>query len=310
MVHRATAVIGVGDALEDTALRTVAALDALTADGEPILSAYRTADDTPWQVDVLFVDTDEEGRERWLEHARALVPTLPAFEIDPLADRDWVAESQRALHPVGAGRFTVHGAHDSARLPPSRWRLLIEAGRAFGTAHHASTQGCLIALERRAMRAPLGTVADVGTGSGVLALAAERLGARRIVAGDIDPEAIAVARANVRANRTLRPIACHVASGPVGPADVVVANILARPLLAMATPLAASAGDTLILSGLRVAHQRPILAAYRARGLVKRSAVVIEGWATLTLERPGRPARRPGASLRAPRWSRAVSPGW
>lgn len=307
MVVRAFATLGVGDALEGLALKTLATLDALTDEGEPILSVFRASDDQPWIVDILFTDTDADGRARWLAAARELAPHLPAFAIDPLAERDWVSESQKALFPVRAGRFVVHGGHDSHRLPPSRWRLLIDAGRAFGTAHHASTKGCLVALERRAKRAPLGTVADVGTGTGVLALAAERLGARSVIAGDIDPVAVEVARANIKANRTLRPIPCHVAPGPVGAADVVIANILARPLIAMATPLAASARNTLILSGLRMGHARPVLAAYRARGFAKCDGVIFEDWITLTLRRVGRRGMR---VQRAPGWSSAKSLGW
>lgn len=309
MVVRAFGVLGIGDPLEGPAYDMIAALDALTDEGEPILSAHRVADDQPWLIDILFADTDEDARTRWLEAARELVPALPPLEIDPLAERDWVAESQRALHPIRAGRFTVYGSHDAHRIPPSRYRLEIDAGRAFGTAHHASTQGCLTALTRRALRAPLGRVADVGTGTGILALAAERLGATSIVAGDIDPEAVEVARANIAANRTSQPIPCHVAAGPVGPADVVIANILARPLIAMAGPLAASAGNTLILSGLRIAHARPVLAAYRARGFVKFAHVIIEGWITLTLTRHGlRPAA--AAAAQAPAWSHAEGLGW
>lgn len=289
MVTRAVATLGTGDAFERPAMQALDTLDALVDEGEPIVSAYRTEQDGPWQLDVLFTATDEAARERWMAEAVALVPALAGYEWDALAERDWVAESQRALHPVRAGRFTVYGSHDRDRVPPSQWRLEIEAGRAFGTAHHASTRGCLIALERLARRRRLGTVADVGTGTGVLALAADRLGASAVLASDVDPVAVRVARANACLNRRRQPIRFAVAAGPVAAADTVVANILARPLVAMAGPLAASAG-TLILSGLRQRDARRVLAAYRARGFAKRDAIVIEDWITLTLERPG--ARR------------------
>lgn len=289
MVTRAFTVLGVGDHLAAAAHDALAVLEQLTDEGEPVLSAYRAEQDGPWLIDIMFTEMDDAAQARWLTEARALVPDLPDFTIDPLAERDWVAESQKALHPVRAGRFIVHGSHDSRRLPPSLWRLEIDAGRAFGTAHHASTRGCLIALERLARRRPLGSVHDVGTGTGVLALAADRLGATHVSGGDIDPVAVRVAKANVRANRTRRPIEMRTASGPFAEADVVIANILARPLIAMAPALTDAARDTLILSGLRVSDRRRIEAAYRARGFVVAERLVIEDWITITLTRGARP---------------------
>ena len=293
MVTRAFATLGTGDAVQRVAMDAIATLDVLVDDGEPILSAYRNEQDGPWLLDILFTESDESARARWLGIARELLPDLPPFEEDALAERDWVAESQRQLHPVRAGRFVAFGSHDLHRIPPSRWRLLIDAGRAFGTAHHATTRGCLIALERLALRRGLGSVADVGTGTGILAIAAERLGASRVSAGDIDPEAVAVAQRNVAANRGRLPIRVMVASGPFGAADTVVANILARPLIAMAPRLAAATGRTLILSGLRTVDARKVRAAYLARGFHLDQKIVIEDWATLTLERSRRhPAGR------------------
>lgn len=285
MITRAYKVLGTGDALAPVARQALAVLEELADEGEPVLSAYRAEQDGPWIIDILFTEMDEAARTRWLEVACEMVPALQGVTLDPLAERDWVAESQKALHPVVAGRFTVHGSHDSDRLPPSRWRILIDAGRAFGTAHHASTRGCLVALEALAKEGPLGSVHDVGTGTGVLAIAAERLGATRVTGGDIDPVAVRVAKANVRANRTLRPIPMRVSAGPYETADTVVANILARPLMAMAPRLAPSARRTLILSGLRVVDRRRIEAAYTARGFAVARRVVIEDWITITLRR-------------------------
>lgn len=288
MVTRAHTVLGVGDAVEPEARRILAILEALTDEGEPVISAYRAVQDGPWTLDVLFTDTPQEARDRWLAIAHDLVPTIPPFAFDPVAERDWVAESQKALHAVRAGRFVVHGSHDSARLPPSRWRIEIDAGRAFGTAHHASTKGCLMALEACAKVSPLGTVHDVGTGAGVLAIAADKLGASFVSGGDIDRVAVKVAQRNVAANRTARPIPMRVASGPFRAADVVIANILARPLIAMAPALSAAARGTLILSGLRQSDRRRVEAAYRNRGLVVRRRIVIEDWVTITMQRPTR----------------------
>lgn len=285
MVTRAFAELGTGDAYRRAAFETLATLEQLTDEGEPILSVWRTDDDSPWTLDVLFTDDDAEAQARFLAVARELRPEIPPFAFDALAERDWVAESQKALHPVHAARFVVHGSHDRANLLPSRWRLEIEAGRAFGTAHHASTQGCLAALDLLARRGPLGSVHDVGTGSGILAIAAERLGAWPVSAVDLDPEAVAVARANVRLNRGRR-IPVHVASGATTTADTVVANILARPLVALAGNIARHTRRTLVLSGLRRADARRVTAAYRARGLVLAGRIVIGDWVTLVLRRP------------------------
>jgi ribosomal protein L11 methyltransferase len=305
MVTRAFAELGTGDDFRRPAFETLAALDQLTDEGEPILSVWRADDDSPWTLDILFTDADEAALERWLGIAREMRPEIPPFQFDALAERDWVAESQKALHPIRAARFIVHGSHDRDRLLPSRWRLEIDAGRAFGTAHHASTQGCLEALDVLARRGPLGSVHDVGTGSGILAIAAERLGAWPVSAGDLDPEAVDVARANVRANRG-RPIPVRAASGATATADTVIANILARPLVALAPNITRHTRRMLILSGLRRSDARRVTAAYRARGLVLAGRIVIGDWVTLILRRPRRYGDAPreayeGTSRRPPR---------
>lgn len=285
MVTRAVAELGVGDHYEAKAMTLIAQLDALVDEGEPVISVHRPTQDGVWLIDILFTEDNPEHQARWLELAREMLPDLPAFSIDPLAERDWVAESQKALHPVYSGPFTIHGSHDREKLPPSRYRIEIDAGRAFGTAHHASTAGCLLALYALAKTQPLGVAQDVGTGTGILAIAADRLGATRVFAGDNDPMAVETARRNAKLNHTARPIEVRLAAGPFVEADTVVANILARPLIAMAGRLAASTRKTLILSGLRTRDRRRIRAAYQARGLTLRRQVIIDDWATLTFSR-------------------------
>lgn len=288
MIVRAYAELGVGDAWESRAITLMAQLDALVDDGEPIVSVHRPVQDGVWLVDVLFTVTPADKQARWLDAARAVLPDLPPFTIDPLAERDWVAESQKALHPVPAGPFVVHGSHDTARLPPSRYNLQIDAGRAFGTAHHASTKGCLVALERLARRERLGSVHDVGTGTAVLLLAADRLGAGPLSGGDIDPDAVRVARENAAGGRARQRIDIREADGPFATADTVIANILARPLIAMAPAVAAATRRRLVLSGLRTRDVRRVSAAYQARGLAKAGRVTIDDWATLMFVRPRR----------------------
>lgn len=285
MIVRAYAELGIGDHWEERATVLMAQLDALVDEGEPIVSVHRPVQDGVWLVDVMFVDTPPDGQERWLAAARDIAPDIPPFVTDPLAERDWVAESQKALHPVPAGPFVVHGAHDAARLPPSRYNLQIDAGRAFGTAHHASTKGCLVALAKLAKRGALGSVHDVGTGTAVLLVAADRLGAGPLSGGDIDPDAIRVSKANVASNRLRQAVDIRLSDGPFRVADTVLANILARPLIAMAPAVASATRRRLVLSGLRTRDVRRVSAAYRARGLMRTGRVTIEDWATLIFER-------------------------
>lgn len=310
-VTRAVAMLGVGDAVERQAQDVLERLDMLVDDGEPVLTAYRPVQDGSWLLDVLFTEGTPAAHERWLQEAAKLVPALATATRDALADRDWLAESHKALRPVRAGRFLAHGSHDRHNVSPSRWNLEIDAGRAFGTAHHASTMGCLIALERLAKIGPLGTMADVGTGSGILALAADRLGARVVAASDIDPVAVRVARENLKANKMRSDVRPAVASGPVQRADTVVANILRRPLMTMAPQLARSARRSLILSGLRLRDGRAARNAYRPFGFVIASSVVLDDWITLTLIRPVKGTDSPsGRAPRARHGRSRASRGW
>ena len=220
--------------------------------------------------------------------------TAVSLAVAPIPEVDWVTETQKALPPVHAGRFMVHGSHDRGRAI-SQWAIEIDAGRAFGTAHHGTTKGCLLAIGRLAATLQPRTVLDLGTGSGVLAIAAARaFPAARIVGADIDPVAIAVARENCRKNGAaasiglfagdgLRPSAAYTRA----PFDLVVANILAKPLLKLAPRLRilTRRGGALVLSGLLSTQAREILARYRATGFCLTGRRDLEGWATLTLRR-------------------------
>jgi ribosomal protein L11 methyltransferase len=227
-----------------------------------------------------------------LESAGVTALSRDAVEIP---DTDWVAETQKALPPVRAGRFIVHGSHARGRAS-SQWAIEIDAGRAFGTAHHGTTKGCLLAIGQFAPSLKPRAALDLGTGSGVLAIAAAKAFAHRarIAAADIDAIAIAVARENCRKNGAAGSIRLFVGDGlrpsPAyagAPFDLVMANILAKPLLRLAPRLRrlTKPGGALILSGLLAEQAREILARYRAIGfsLVRRRD--LEGWATLTLRR-------------------------
>jgi ribosomal protein L11 methyltransferase len=227
-----------------------------------------------------------------LEKAGVTAVSRDAVEVPAI---DWVAETQKALPPVRAGRFIVHGSHVRG-FASSQWAIEIDAGRAFGTAHHGTTKGCLLAIGQLAPVLKPRAVLDLGTGSGVLAIAAAKAFSHRprIAAADIDPIAIAVAWENCRKNGAGGSIRLFVGDGlrpslayGKTPFDLVVANILAKPLLKLAPRLRllTKPGGILILSGLLAAQAREVLARYRATGfsLLKRRG--LEGWATLTLRR-------------------------
>jgi len=214
--------------------------------------------------------------------------------VEALADEDWVARSLSALPPVRSGRFLVHGSHDRAAMRTNDIAIEIDAGLAFGTGHHGTTVGCLMALERLARRTRPQSVLDIGTGSGVLAIAAAKLWHVPVVATEIDPVATKVAAKNAGLNGVGCLVEAVTANGLRHPDvrgrrfDLTMANILARPLADLAGPVVAhlEPGGTAILSGLLPAQRRWITAAYRNRGLVFRRAVIVDDWLTMVVERP------------------------
>lgn len=219
-----------------------------------------------------------------------------AVAMDPVPEENWVAKSQAALPPVQAGRFVVHGSHDRLRAGGRLGSIEIDAGEAFGTAHHASTLGCLIAIDRiaRSVRPPR-SVLDLGCGSGVLAIAAAKaLPHARILASDIDPNSTAVARGNATRNRVGRRVHIVTATGLDHPAlrrgqpfDLVIANILAKPLVVLAPRLrrAIRPGGSTVLSGILSREAGAVVASYRSSGFVIAHRLEIAGWATVTLVR-------------------------
>ncbi len=211
---------------------------------------------------------------------------------EPLPEVDWVAESLKGLAPVSAGRFFIHGSHDRNRRPVAGISLEIDAGVAFGTGHHGTTQGCLLAMERIARTRRPRSVLDVGTGTGVLAIAAARLWRVPVVASDIDPVAVRTARENARRNGAAPLIRFLVAPGtrhPVirhdEPYDLVLANILAGPLQRMAGGLArcVAPGGRVVLSGLLRQQENAVLARYVAHGLRPVGRIRLGEWSTLLL---------------------------
>jgi ribosomal protein L11 methyltransferase len=216
---------------------------------------------------------------------------LLAIGQERLAERDWLAENRRAFPPLRIGRFFVHGSHCTGRIPPGAVPVEIDAATAFGTGEHPSTRGCLLALDELARRRRFRRPLDIGTGSGVLAIAAAKLLHRRVLASDIDCAAARVAQHHVRRNGLRSRVRVLCTPGYRSRAversdyDLILANILARPLARMARDLARALtpGGFAILSGLLRRQEAVVLAAHRAQGLVLHSRIAIEGWSTLIL---------------------------
>jgi ribosomal protein L11 methyltransferase len=241
-----------------------------------------------WRIDAFPTSTAEA--DAVIRHLAAYGALRVASEV--LADADWLEMALSGLPPVRAGRFFIYGMHDRGRTPVNTVNLRIEAGAAFGTGHHGTTVGCLLALDGLLKRARFDKVLDVGAGTGVLAIAAARTGARLVVGTDIDPVSVRIARENARVNTADCRFArasglAHPVAAAGAPYDLVFANILARPLVQLASDIrrALAPDGTVILSGLLRSQARFVLAAYVSRGFRLRRRIGRDAWATLVLTR-------------------------
>ena len=227
--------------------------------------------------------------------AAAAGTTAPPLEIERLPSLDWVAANLRDFPPIDAGRFFVRGSHWTGRMPEGRIELLMDAGTAFGSGEHATTRGCLLALDRLGRRRRARRVLDLGCGSGILGIAMAKMWACPVLATDIDPAAVAVAAGNAAANGVRAPRVTalvsdgwrHPALARRAPYDVVVANILARPLCRFAPKLAAhlAPDGVAVLSGLLDWQERMVMAPHERQGLCLKERLVVDGWATLIVGR-------------------------
>jgi ribosomal protein L11 methyltransferase len=245
-----------------------------------------------WRLIFYFRRAIDETDVRDLVTAAAGAKAGKALRFERVSARDWVAESLLGLKPVTAGRFVVHGAHDRGCAAPSRIGIEIEAARAFGTGHHGSTRGCLLALDQLRKPAKPRRILDLGTGSGVLAIAAAKSLRRPVLASDIDADAVRIARDNARLNRSAPLVRVCRANGLAAaeirggaPFDLVFANILLAPLQRLAAPLSAMVAGRgrIILSGLLNAQVNAAPAAYPHFSLDRR--IELDGWTTLVLKR-------------------------
>ena len=250
-----------------------------------------------WAVEIYFERPPDEDAVRTLVDDLAGDAVRERVVFTTVAARDWVTQSLQELAPVAAGRFVVHGAHHRHRIPPNRIGVEIEAALAFGTGHHGTTRGCLMALDRILNRRQPRCILDVGSGTGVLAIAAALATRRPVLAGDIDPVSVGVARDNARLNGVGTLIEIIQANGlsdrrmrARAPFDLVFANILLDPLKQLARPIRrlAAPGAHIVVSGLLLGHANAALAAYRTLGLALERRIPLDGWVTLILSRPSR----------------------
>ncbi len=244
-----------------------------------------------WEVGAYFEDRPDIAGLALLAEIHGARP----FTVSEVPETDWVAHVRRELAPVVAGRFFVHGSHDAGRVPADAEPLLIEAAMAFGTGHHGTTQGCLRALDHLAVSGVTArSVADIGCGTAVLAMAAARIWPGTMLASDIDPVAVEVARVNVSANGLEGRVLCLEAGGfdhpdlaAATPFDLIFANILKGPLIDLAPELTdrLAPGGHVILSGILNEQADDVLSVYRRAGnsLIERQ--MIGDWTTLTLRK-------------------------
>lgn len=254
----------------------------------------------PWLLEAYFSREPDEAAIRDL--LRLIVGEKADTAVfDAVAAKDWVKASLDGLKPVRAGRFLVHGGHDREVVKTNDIALEIEAALAFGTGHHGTTLGCLMALKDVLKQRRPRHVLDVGTGTGILGIAAAKALKARVVAGDIDPVAVDVARRNARLNAASGHLDLYVAPGVrhalaarPGRFDLVFANILARPLKRLAPSIAAvlAPQGMLVLSGLLPGDVPGVLSAYAAQGLRLARKSQRDGWATLRLSRGGAASRK------------------
>jgi ribosomal protein L11 methyltransferase len=286
------ATFAIGD--EPTARRVVDLLNESLDDDQAAVAAFERPDGR-WDISVHFAEVPDQAAIRELVSLAAGDNIAQAITFDTVEARDWVKASLEDLVPVPAGRFVVHGRHDRARVAPNKLGIEIEAALAFGTGHHGTTRGCLLLLGEVLRSRQPKRVLDLGTGTGVLAIAAAKAQRQRVLASDIDPVSVRVARDNARLNGVGNLVEAICATGfsaPQfairGPFDLVLANILANPLRQMATPMAAHLAPSalVILSGLLPHQARSVIASYRACGVILRRQLLIDGWSSLLMQRP------------------------
>lgn len=245
-----------------------------------------------WRIEALYADEPNEKTIRGLiAHAeKESGVTAEDFRIELLPDEDWVSRSLEGLEPVRAGRFFVYGGHDTDKVPAGAIPLLVEAGQAFGTGHHETTSGCLEYISEIVKPGMPINALDIGTGTGVLAIAIAKLARVNVLASDIDPVAVRITKENAKANGVSSFVTAVTAKGfghtslaARAPYDLIVANILARPLVSLAPAFRThlKPGGILILSGTLRTQENMVANAMRMQGMRLVSRKPMGDWVTL-----------------------------
>ncbi len=242
----------------------------------------------------LYADDDPDGVEARMAAVLEPLDDLPDIQRETLPDIDWVSRSLEGLPAVRAGHFFIHGAHEEKRRHAGEIPIRIEAGLAFGTGHHGTTAGCLEMIDRELKARSPRNALDLGTGSAVLAIAIAKRARIPVLATDIDATATRVAKANIRVNQAAAWVDAITATGfhhpLIGrrtPFDLIVANILARPLMELAPDMArhTAPGGSLILSGILARQRRAVIAAYVGQRFRHVTTLWKDGWVTILMRR-------------------------
>jgi ribosomal protein L11 methyltransferase len=271
------------------------AYEAALANACETVGFFRNHDTGIWRVEgVKQIGVNEAELASSLAVAAAISGESPVLERSATEADGWLARTYASFPEQLIGeRFAVRGTHLTGPMTPNRITLTLDAGLAFGTGEHGSTRGCLVALETVARRRPV-RILDMGTGSGILAMAAARLLNQPVLATDIEPWAVRVAKENAELNGVAHLMAARLADGwrdpfvrGSGPYDLVFANILARPLCLMARDLALNLapGGTAILAGLLANQARWVLAAHRSQGLRLERMLPQGPWTTIVVRK-------------------------
>ncbi len=261
-----------------------------TLDPPPAISTRETK--MGWVMEIYFDDWPDKAVLSSVLDGLPFAEILQGLKLEPLPDENWVEKSQRSLHPIQAGRFFIHGSHDRIKAAAKPFTIEIDAGQAFGTAHHGTTHGCLILLDRIAKKSRMCRVLDLGTGSGILAIAAAKSLSQHVLATDLDAVAVRVAVENIGRNGVTGRVRAICAAGlkdprmtTQAPFDLVIANILADPLVKLAPGIrkVMAQGSDLILSGLLDCQAREVSVVYLAHEFSLAAKLSLDGWTSLHL---------------------------
>lgn len=262
------------------------------------VSHYETTDHI-WNVAAIYDHRpDSQAIRTLIAETLALAPDALEVQLEQIPEKNWVAHVQSELKPVAAGRFLIHGEHDRDKARPHPFAIEINAAEAFGTAHHGTTKGCLIAMDQLSDQFEPASILDIGTGTGILAIAGHKIWpSASITASDIDPKAISIAAANATYNQATKINFIkasgldHAAITTSSPYDLIIANILAKPLISMASDIikALAANGQLILSGILEGQADEVTIAYQKKGLNNLQTNHFDEWVTIEFSKTKQP---------------------